>query len=138
MGQIYADIEIINGGDLEMVHRGHLDPDEIKRMNVRILVDTGSLMLCINEHLQEYFQLKINGKKPFQLANGELVICDIVGPIKLIFKNRDTTCDAIILPGDSEPLLGLIPMEAMDVLISPTRHELVVNPAHPEGALLRL
>src|SRR5580692_869282 len=138
MGQVYADIEIINGGDLEMVHRGHLDPDEIKRMNVRILVDTGSLMLCINEHLQEYFQLKINGKKPFQLANGELVICDIVGPIKLIFKNRDTTCDAIVLPGDSEPLLGLIPMEAMDVLISPTRHELVVNPAHPEGALLRL
>jgi hypothetical protein len=59
-------------------------------------------------------------------------------PVKLIFKNRDTTCDAIVLPGDSEPLLGLIPMEAMDVLISPTRHELVVKPAHPEEALLRL
>jgi hypothetical protein len=29
-------------------------------------------------------------------------------------------------------------MEEMDVLIHPKRQELIVNPLHPEGAVLRL
>jgi hypothetical protein len=29
---------------------------------------------------------------------------------------RDTTCDAIVMPGKTEPLLGAIPMEGMDVV----------------------
>jgi len=35
-------------------------------------------------------------------------------------------------------LLGVIPMEAMDVLVDPRRQELVVNPKHPDYALHRL
>ncbi len=43
-----------------------------------------------------------------------------------------------MLPGDSEPLLGAIPMEEMDVLIHPQRQELVVNPEHPNYAVLKM
>jgi hypothetical protein len=44
----------------------------------------------------------------------------------------------MVLPGDSEVLLGVIPMEEMDVQIDPKRQELDVNPAHPDGAVFRL
>ncbi|MFC4232893.1 hypothetical protein ACFOW1_13405 [Parasediminibacterium paludis] len=40
--------------------------------------------------------------------------------------------------GDAEPLLGAIPMEEMDVLVHPTRQELLVNPAHPYYAVLKM
>ena len=42
-----------------------------------------------------------------------------------------TNCDAMVLPGESEILLGAIPMEDLDVIIHPREQKLVVNPAHP-------
>jgi hypothetical protein len=68
---IYAEIELINGGDLEVVRRGYLDKDEVKRMWVTALVDTGSYMLSINENIQEQLQLPVVEKRKAQLANGE-------------------------------------------------------------------
>lgn len=58
MGLVYAEIELINGGDLEMVRRKLMDKDEVKRMRVNALLDTGSIMLCINENIQEQLQLR--------------------------------------------------------------------------------
>ena len=138
MGMVYADIELINSIDLEMERRGHLDRDEIKRMWVRMLADSGSYMLAINENIQEILQLRVMETKRLQLANGKVITCDVVGPVDLRFANRECTCRAIVLPGDSEPLLGAIPMEEMDVIIHPQKQELIVHPDHPDYALLRL
>ncbi len=77
-------------------------------------------------------------KRKAQLVNGSIVECEVVAPIELRFKNRQTTCRAMVLPGDSEPLLGSIPLEDMDVLIHPLRQELIVNPDHPYFAQMKL
>ncbi len=138
MGLIYAEIEIINGGDLEMARRNIIGEEEVKRMHVNALVDTGSYMLCINENIQEQLQLAVVEKRKAQLANGSIVECEVVAPIELRFKNRQTTCRAMVLPGDLEPLLGSIPLEDMDVLIHPLRQELIVNPDHPYFAQMKL
>ncbi|MDZ7900533.1 MAG: retroviral-like aspartic protease family protein [Arcicella sp.] len=131
MGLVYAEVEIINGGDLEMVRRHLIDQDEVKRMYVTMLVDTGSYMLAINESIQEQLQLPVLEKRKAQLANGTIEEYDVVGPVELRFKNRQTTCRAMVLPGDNECLLGAITLEDMDVLIHPLRQELIVNPDHP-------
>jgi clan AA aspartic protease len=138
MGLVYAEIELINGGDLEMARRNIIGEEEVKRMTVSALVDTGSYMLCINENIQEQLQLPVVEKRKAQLANGEIVQCDVVAPVELRFKNRATTCRAMVLPGDSEVLLGAIPLEDMDVLIHPLRQELIVNPDHPYFAQMKL
>jgi hypothetical protein len=52
MGLIYAEIELINGGDIEMVRRNKMDKDEVRHIFVNALVDTGSYMLAINENIQ--------------------------------------------------------------------------------------
>ncbi len=138
MGLVYADIQIINGGDLEMVRRGHLDKDDVKGIWVNMLVDTGSIMLALNEDIQEQLCLPVVERKTAQLANGQIVECDVVAPVELRFKNRRTSCQAMILPGNSEPLLGAIPMEDMDVLIHPQTQQLVVNPDHPFYAQMKM
>ena len=109
MGLIYADIELINGGDLEMVRRKLMDQDEVKRMRVTALVDTGSLMLAINENIQEQLQFPVVEKRKAQMANGSIIECEVVAPVEIRFKNRQTTCRAMVLPGDSEVLIGTIP-----------------------------
>ena len=138
MGLIYAEIELINGDDLALVRRKVIGEEEIKKMRVNALVDTGSLMLCINENIQEQLQLPVIERRKAQMANGTIVECDVVSPVDVRFKNRQTSCRAMVLPGDSEPLLGAIPLEDMDVLIHPQRQELIVNPDHPYFAQMKL
>lgn len=46
MGLVYAAIELINGDDLAMVRRYKIGEDEVRRMHVNMLVDTGSYNLC--------------------------------------------------------------------------------------------
>ncbi|MEI6185439.1 MAG: aspartyl protease family protein [Bacteroidota bacterium] len=138
MGLVYADIELINGDDLALVRRHIIGEEEIKRMHLNLLVDTGSYMLCINESIQEQLQFPVVEKRKAQLANSNIVELDVVSNVELKFKNRRTICNAMGLPGDSEPLLGAIPLEDMDVLIHPTRQELIVNPEHPYFAQMKL
>lgn len=138
MGLVYAEIELINGEDIALARRHIIGEDEIKKMQVTALVDTGSYMLCINETIQEQLQFPLQEKRKAQLANGSIVECDVVGPVELRFKNRQTTCRAMVLPGDSEVLLGSIPLEDMDVLIHPLRQELIVNPEHPYFAQMKM
>lgn len=138
MGLVYADIQIINGGDLELVRRNLMDKDEVKSMWINILVDTGSYMLCINENIQAQLQLPVVEKRNAVTADGRVIECDVVDNVQVRFKNRATTCRAMVLPGDNEPLLGAIPLEDMDVLIHPLRQELMVNPEHPYFAQMKL
>ncbi|MCX6583665.1 MAG: hypothetical protein NT166_26115 [Candidatus Aminicenantes bacterium] len=56
---------------------------------------------------------------------------DVVGPVEVRFKNRSTTCRAVVLPGDSGMLLGAIPMEDMDLISDPREKTLSVNPESP-------
>ena len=131
MGLIYAEIELINGDDLGMVRRNLLDQEEVKRMYVNMLVDSGAHNLCINEVIQEQLQLPVVEKRKAQLANGSIEEYDVVDNVQVRFKNRATTCRALVLPGNSEPLFGAIPMEDMDLIIHPLKQELLVNPEHP-------
>lgn len=138
MGMVHAEIELINGEDLGFARKKYIGEDEVKRITVTALVDTGCYYLAINENIQKYLQLPVIDTKRGTLANGELITCDIVSPILLRFKNRTTTCDAWVLPGDSEVLLGAIPLENMDVIIDPLKQELDVHPDRPGMAQFRL
>jgi clan AA aspartic protease len=138
MGLVYADIELINAGDLEMVRRNYMDKDEIKRMRLNILVDSGADIMAINEGIQEVLQLPFIEKRKIRLANDTIVEYDVVGPVIVKFENRTASCNALLLDNDAEPLLGVIPMEEMDVVINPLKRQLLVNPDHLDGAVLRL
>lgn len=138
MGLVYADVELINGEDLILSKRNVIGEDEVKRMPVKMLVDTGCYMLAINEDIREQLQLPFLEKRKGQMADGSIHEYDVVGPVELRFKNRETTCRAMVLPGSSEPLLGAIPLEDMDVLIHPQRQELIVNPDHPYFSVMKM
>lgn len=138
MGLVYADVELINGYDLQSAKRNIIGEEEVKRMHVNILVDTGAYYLCINETIQEQLGLAFIEKRKGQLADGSVVEYDVVGPVEIKFKNRRCNVDAMVLKGDNEPLLGAIPLEDMDVLVHPLRQELIVNPEHPYFAQMKL
>jgi clan AA aspartic protease len=138
MGFIYADIELVNADDLVLAKKHIIGEEEVKRMPIKMLVDTGEYNLCINETIQEQLDLPFVEKRKGISANGHIEEFDIVGPVQVLFKNRKTICYAMVLSGDNEPLLGSIPLEDMDVLIHPLREELIINPDHPYYAQMKL
>ena len=138
MGAVYADIILINAGDLEMAKRNIIGEDEVKQMSVRMLVDSGAYMMGMNQTIQEQLNLLFIEKRKVILADGSVKEYDVVGPIMVKFKNRTAICSALVLDGNSEPLLGAIPLEEMDVIIHPQRQELIVNPDHPYYAQLNM
>jgi len=105
------------------------------KTEVTALVDCGALHLCIPEHIaiQLGFDPDKADKREVTIANGTRHLTPYVGPLLVSFANRSCFVGALVL-GD-EVLLGAIPMEDMDLVVIPSKQELVVNPLNPNIAV---
>ena len=131
MGLVYAEIELFNAGEMYEFRKGLISEENIKRVKVTSLVDTGSYMLTINDNIRNQLGLPLIEKQFSVLADETEIEVEVVGPVEVRFENRRTSVDAVVIPNSSEVLLGSIPMEDMDILVDPRRQKLVVNPKHP-------
>lgn len=118
MGHVFTDIELSNPR-----------ASDLKPIQVKALADTGALMLCIPEHVALQLKLKTESEREVSVADGRKMSVPYVGPIKVSFENRICFVGALVL-GD-EVLLGVVPMEDMDLVISPGRKEVTVDPSSP-------
>jgi len=100
---------------------------------VKSLVDTGSLHLCIPEHVAIQLELEELYKREVTTADGKKHLVPYMGPISTKFENRCCFTGALVF-GD-EVLLGAVPMEDMDVFVSPAKQALIVNPESPSIAM---
>ncbi len=121
MGLVFSNIELSNP----------VQP-ELKRLQVKCLVDTGSTYLCIPSHIAAQLNLKPLETREATLANGTSESVPYVGPIRITFENRNCFVGALVL-GD-EVLLGAVPMEDMDLIVQPKLFKLSVNPESPNIA----
>ncbi len=106
--------------------------ENLQPIEVDALVDSGSVHLCIPQHVQVQLGLEEIAQKEVALADGGRKFVPYVGPVELRFKNRVGFAGALVL-GD-EALLGAIPMEDMDLVVLPKTQTLDVNPASPNFA----
>ena len=104
-------------------------------LQVEAIADTGSLFLCIPQHVCDRLQLDKLMDKEVTLADGSTKVLPYVGPIEMRFKNRAGFGGAIVM-GD-QVLFGAIPMEDMDLVVIPKTRELAVNPQSPDIARSR-
>ena len=105
---------------------------EIKPLELDALADSGALHLCIPEHVRIQLKLEEINKKEVTLADGGKKLVSYVGPVEIRFENRIGFSGALVM-GD-QTLLGAIPMEDMDLVISPKKRLLEVNPESPNIA----
>ena len=136
MEPVFAQIQILNNWDATNARLGLESAEKIRKIDLQIRVDPKSLLLSINESIQEMLGLPIIDYRIAELANGQKARLPVVGPVEVRYLDRSSTGSAYVLPGDSEPLLGVIPLEEMDLWINPNRN--VLTPIHPEGWITRL
>ena len=131
MGLVEVQVELVNSDDLALCARGYLPHEGVRRVTVSALVDTGACMLAVNEDVRSRLDLKKIDEKEAVLADGSKRKLDVVGPVDVRFENRATTVRAMVLPGDTQILLGAIPLEDMDVVVDSRQQRLIVNPESP-------
>ena len=138
MGITYADIELIRGDDLALERAGYLKPSQVSRVQVSAFGDSGASMLAISRSLARLLNLNKVDEVQTELAHGEVMQAEVVGPIEVRFANRRASVDAVVIEAETEVLLGAIPMQGMDVMIDPKCERLIVNPDSPNQARMLL
>jgi len=128
MSPIYAELELINAWELEAVRKNLMDETDVKRTKVKAVVNTGAIMLVINEELQEALQFPVVGKQEVILPDGRIINCDVVNNVEVRFKNRRCTIQAYVLPECTATIMGMVPIEALDLIIDKKNHDLILFP----------
>jgi clan AA aspartic protease len=138
MGLTYATIELTNQFDEYKFDEGEIPANKIRRWSGEFMVDTGAIRMAINEEIKEKLGLKRGQMMNVAMADGTIKPIEIIGGIKVRFGDRTCYTDAFVPQGDTEPLLGAIPLEGMDLVVIPSENKLEYNPNHPDGALFSL
>ena len=136
MGIIHTEITLINNSDTILAARGYMREDEVRSITVTALVDTGAATLVINEEQCQALGLGIIEEREARVADGRKVFCKVTDAVEIRWKNRSVLCSAMVVPRTETVLLGAIPLEFMDLIISPAKQELVG--AHGDEAPLLL
>jgi clan AA aspartic protease len=118
LGLVYAGISLRNPRE-----------PELNPLDVQAFVDTGATHLCIPEHVALQLRLESVYEREVTTADGSKKICHYVGPIEVRFDGRASFTGALVI-GD-QVLLGAVPIEDMDLVITPSTHTLAINPESP-------
>ena len=105
---------------------------EVIAVSVEALADTGSVHMIIPDHVRLQLKMEEQDRKEVTLADGSKRLVPYVGPVEIRFKNRVGFAGALVM-GD-QTLLGAIPMEDMDLVVSPRGRSVDVNPQSPNIA----
>jgi clan AA aspartic protease len=133
MGEVRTEITLVNIRDQGVADGGYIPQEQVRRVTVNAVVDTGAVTLVINEKIRDKLGLRAEDAGEVILAGGIKAPCQETELVKIHWKNRRAACEAIVIPGEEDVLLGALPLEAMDLTINPLRNE--VTGAHGDKKL---
>ena len=136
MGEIRADVALENTGDRDYFQRGHGRESEIRRSTVDAVVDTGAVALVLPRNVVERLGLKERGKAFVTCAGERREERPLAGPVTVRIGNRSMSTDCVVGPPLSEPLIGQIVLEALDLIADCSNRTL--TPRFPDYPLLKL
>jgi clan AA aspartic protease len=125
MGTVRTEITLKNAVDVGNVKRGYITDAQVRTLTVEAQVDTGAWTLVINEDTCQKLGLELVGPEPGVLADGSSIVCQMTDGIEVHWKNRQTICPALVVPGANDVLFGALPMEGMDLIVHPRKEEIV-------------
>ena len=114
----------------QVVHLRNPRKPDLEPLEIEALADSGALHLCIPASIAERLELDHLHTRRVGLADGSSVEVPYEGPLVVQVLGRECYAGAIVR--GNEVLLGSVPMEDMDLWISPSLHKLVPNPASPD------
>ena len=138
MGEVVASIELENAADRGIVSQGLRDESTVRRTTVEGVVDTSAVMLMLPENVVGRLGLERQREVVVTYADERNETRPVAGPLTIRIGNRFMNTDCIVGPPLSEPLIGQIVLEALDLVTDCTNRTLSPRPESPDRHLLKL
>jgi clan AA aspartic protease len=125
MGQVVTEITLVNVKDEVRAEDGNISIDKVRKATVQAVVDTGAMRLVITEELFQKLGLVHTRDLNANLADGRKLSCKVTSDVRIYCDKRNTVVNAMVIPGAEKVLLGVVPLEDMDLMVDPCSQTLV-------------
>ena len=136
MGYVNTQITLKNIRDVFDAKKGIIQEPEIRQATIDVMVDTGASMLVINEQLFQQLGLVVMEERETTFANDAKEMCKVTEPLVIKWEDRTTTMPALVVNNAPDFLLGVLPLEGMDLIIDTVNQKLVG--AHGKKTVYRI
>ena len=139
MGDVYVEVELVNSYDRALVEHGYREAASIRQERVRVLADSGATLLVLPQDLVERLGLRISDQKVIvTYADERKDERPVARGLIIQVGDRDMVTECVVGPPRSDPLLGQIVLERLDLLVDCGQGRLVPRPESPYLPLLKL
>jgi predicted aspartyl protease len=113
MGKVLTSLTVINRADQVLADNHVIPADQIRSINLNnVLVDTGATTLCLPGDLIAKLGLSLLKEVDVLTAMG-VGKARIFRDATMLLAGREGTFECLELPGGTEALIGVIPLEAL-------------------------
>ena len=113
MGKVFTKLTVINRADQILTENGIIAPEQVRSITLEnVLVDTGATTLCLPPEVIAKLGLRVLKEVNVAIAMG-IGRARIFQDAKIFLCGREGTFECLELPGGSDALLGVIPLEAL-------------------------
>ena len=123
MGHVYVDAYFYNPIDYTEYIQGRRRLEDVRRVSLRSLVDTGATYPALPEDIVEKLDLPIHGEAEAETATGRERVKLALAIIQI--EDRFAASYVIVRPRDTTPLIGVVALEQMGYKVDPATGKLV-------------
>ncbi len=138
MGEIVVDVWLENAVDRALERRGALPAGEVRQLMVKAVVDTGAVMLMLPQDIVHKLGLTTPRTVLVRYADERTEERSVAEIVTLTIGDRTMTTECLVGPPLSEPLIGQIILERLDLLADCQNQRLTPRPESPYYPLLKL
>ena len=131
MGEIVVDAELENPVDRGYFERRHGEESDIRRTSVKAVLDTGAVMLMLPQNVVERLGINIRRTVVVTCADERREELPVAGPVTVRLCNRFMSIDCVVGPPLSEPLIGQVILESLDLIADCRNQTLAPRPESP-------
>lgn len=133
MVRVRVQVKLTNACDEALARRGLLTQERIRTCEVDALVDTESIRTRLPVQMVQQLGLAIVGKSKVENTGDSVGMTE---PIGIEINGRRTTEESLV--SGAEIIIGRTVLAKLDLLVDAINQEIIANPAHPNGPVLRV
>ncbi len=128
MGKVLTSLTVINRADQVLEENGFITSEKVRSVHLKnVLVDSGATTLCLSASVISQLGLKLLKQVDVSTATG-VIKANIFRDATISLCGREGTFECLELPGGTEALLGVIPLEALGLELDLQKQTLKVLP----------
>jgi predicted aspartyl protease len=117
VGRFNVPLEVANFHDLAGVDEGRLQPDQVRRVIVRGVVDSGANKLILPADVAKQLGLRKSGKVKVTYGHDQSLVRSQAEGVHVTLLGRGGVFNAVLEPGRDTALIGAIVLEDLDLLV---------------------